>query len=60
MLLSSIIVDALDRENLAQQSELNLIQGMPETGVISTGDQTSLEYILAPISRSLEQGLKEN
>ncbi|MDA1309578.1 MAG: HlyD family type I secretion periplasmic adaptor subunit [Proteobacteria bacterium] len=50
----------LDRESLAQQPDLNLIQGMPATAVISTGDQTLLEYILAPISRSLEQALKEN
>jgi ABC-type protease/lipase transport system fused ATPase/permease subunit len=60
ILLSSIIGDALDRESLAQQPELNLIQGMPVTAVISAGDQTLLEYILAPISRSLEQAFKEN
>jgi HlyD family type I secretion membrane fusion protein len=50
----------LDRESLAKQPELNLIQGMPATAVISTGDQTLLEYLLAPISRSLDQALREN
>jgi HlyD family type I secretion membrane fusion protein len=50
----------LDRESLAKQPELHLIQGMPATAVISTGDQTLLEYILAPISRSLDQALREN
>lgn len=50
----------LDRESLAKQPDLHLIQGMPATAVISTGDQTLLEYILAPISRSLDQALREN
>ena len=60
ILLSSIIVDALDRESLVQKPELNLIQGMLATAVISAGDQALLEYIPAPVSRSLEQELKEN
>jgi HlyD family type I secretion membrane fusion protein len=50
----------LDRDSLAKQPELHLIQGMPASAVIKTGDQTLLEYLLAPISRSLEQALKEN
>jgi len=33
---------------------------MPATAVISTGDQTLLEYLLAPITRSLDQALREN
>jgi multidrug efflux pump subunit AcrA (membrane-fusion protein) len=50
----------LDRESLAKQPALNLIQGMPATVVISTDDQTLLEYLFAPISRSLDQALREN
>lgn len=50
----------LDPDSLAKQPELHLVQGMPATAVISTGDQTLLEYLLAPISRSLEQALREN
>jgi HlyD family type I secretion membrane fusion protein len=50
----------LDRESLARQPDLHLIQGMPATAVISTGDQTLLEYLLAPITRSLDQALREN
>ena len=50
----------LDRASLAKQPELHLIQGMPATAVISTGDQTLLDYLLAPISRSLDQALREN
>ena len=50
----------LDRESLGRQPDLHLIQGMPATAVISTGDQTLLEYLLAPITRSLDQALREN
>jgi HlyD family type I secretion membrane fusion protein len=50
----------LDLESLARQPDLHLIQGMPATAVIKTGDQTLLEYLIAPISRSLDQALKEN
>jgi hypothetical protein len=50
----------LDRESLAKQPDLYLIQGMPATAVISTGDQTLLEYLFAPITRSLDQALREN
>jgi HlyD family type I secretion membrane fusion protein len=50
----------LDPESLAKQPDLYLIQGMPATAVISTGDQTLLECLLAPISRSLDQALREN
>lgn len=50
----------LNRESLARQPDLLLVQGMPAMAVISTGDQTLLEYILAPITRSLDQALREN
>lgn len=50
----------LDRESLARQPDLALMQGMPATAIIATGDQTLLEYLLAPLVRSLETGLKEN
>ncbi|UUX49396.1 HlyD family type I secretion periplasmic adaptor subunit [Nisaea acidiphila] len=50
----------LDRESLAKQPELELVQGMPATVIISTGDQTLLEYLLAPLVRSFELGLREN
>lgn len=51
---------ALDSESLAKQPELELVQGMPATVIISTGDQTLLEYLLAPLVRSFELGLREN
>ncbi|MBO6560732.1 MAG: HlyD family type I secretion periplasmic adaptor subunit [Nisaea sp.] len=50
----------LDRDSLAKQPELELVQGMPATVIISTGDQTLLEYLLAPLVRSFELGLREN
>lgn len=50
----------LDRESLAKQPTLELVQGMPATVIISTGDQTLLEYLLAPLVRSFELGLREN
>ena len=46
--------------SLERQSGLELVQGMPAMAVISTGDQTLLEYLLAPISRSLDRALREN
>ncbi|MEC7592734.1 MAG: HlyD family type I secretion periplasmic adaptor subunit, partial [Pseudomonadota bacterium] len=50
----------LDPERLAQQADLELIQGMPAMAIISTGDQTMLDYIIAPIARSVEFSLREN
>ncbi len=50
----------LDLDSLAKQPELELVQGMPATVIISTGDQTLLEYLLAPLVRSFEMGLREN
>lgn len=50
----------LNLASLAKQPDLHLVQGMPAMAVIKTGDQTMLEYILAPISRSLNLAFKEN
>ncbi|MEO9901649.1 HlyD family type I secretion periplasmic adaptor subunit [Nisaea sp.] len=50
----------LDGDSLARQPKLELVQGMPATVIISTGDQTLLEYLLAPLVRSFELGLREN
>jgi len=50
----------LDLESLAKQPKLELVQGMPATVIISTGDQTLLECLLAPLVRSFELGLREN
>jgi len=47
-------------ESLERQPGLELVQGMPAMAVISTGDQTLLEYLLAPITRSLDGALREN
>ena len=50
----------LDPDSLSKQPGLQLVQGMPAMAVISTGDQILLEYLLAPITRSLDQALREN
>jgi HlyD family secretion protein/epimerase transport system membrane fusion protein len=33
---------------------------MPAMAIISTGDQTMLEYLMAPILRSIDTSLREN
>ena len=50
----------LDRDRLADQPGLELLQGMPAMAIISTGDQTMLEYLMAPILRSIDTSLREN
>jgi HlyD family secretion protein/epimerase transport system membrane fusion protein len=50
----------LDRQRLADQPDLELLQGMPAMAIISTGDQTMLEYLMAPILRSIDTSLREN
>jgi HlyD family type I secretion membrane fusion protein len=50
----------LDRESLAKLSDVELLQGMPAMAVISTGDQTLLEYLVGPILRSLDTAMREN
>lgn len=50
----------LDRESLARQADLELVQGMPAMAVISTGDQTMLEYLLSPLLNSLDTAMREN
>ncbi|NQW10514.1 MAG: HlyD family type I secretion periplasmic adaptor subunit [Alphaproteobacteria bacterium] len=48
----------LDKEMLARHN-LNLVPGMPAMAIISTGEQTLLDYLVSPITRSLETALKE-
>ncbi len=50
----------LDRESLEEQSGIQLLQGMPAMAVISTGDQTLFEYLVAPLARSFDHALREN
>jgi HlyD family secretion protein/epimerase transport system membrane fusion protein len=50
----------LNRDRLADQPDLELLQGMPAMAIISTGDQTMLEYLMAPILRSIDTSLREN
>ena len=50
----------LDRQRLVDQPDLELLQGMPAMAIISTGDQTMLEYLMAPILRSIDTSLREN
>ncbi|MBT5264714.1 MAG: HlyD family type I secretion periplasmic adaptor subunit [Rhodospirillaceae bacterium] len=50
----------LDAESLANQPDMRLVQGMPAMAIISGDDQTLLEYILAPVTRSFKAALKES
>jgi HlyD family secretion protein/epimerase transport system membrane fusion protein len=41
------------------KNNLQLEPGMPAMAIISTGDQTLLDYLVSPISRSLDTALRE-
>ncbi len=42
------------------RNEVELVPGMPAMAIIATGEQTMLDYLIAPIARSLETALREN
>jgi len=44
---------------MLQANELELTPGMPAQAIISTGEQTMLDYLISPITRSLETALRE-
>ena len=48
----------LDKDMLARHN-LVLVPGMPAMAIISTGEQTLLDYLVSPITRSLETALTE-
>lgn len=48
----------LSTEMLAQH-DVDLVPGMPAMAIISTGDQTLLEYLISPLTRSLETAFRE-
>lgn len=48
----------LDKDMLSRHG-LELVPGMPAMAIISTGEQTLLDYLVSPITRSLETALKE-
>jgi hypothetical protein len=49
----------MDPTELAAHSELKLYPGMPATVFIETGEETMLDYLLAPLFSGLERGLRE-
>lgn len=49
----------LDPEMLAR-FDITLLPGMPAMAIIATGEQTMLDYLIAPIARSLDTALREN
>lgn len=48
----------LDHEML-HRFNVEMVPGMPAMAIISTGEQTMLDYLIAPITRSLETALRE-
>ncbi|GHD53652.1 HlyD family type I secretion periplasmic adaptor subunit [Thalassobaculum fulvum] len=44
---------------MLKRFEIDLVPGMPALAIISTGEQTMLDYLIAPIARSLETALRE-
>lgn len=49
----------LDPE-MIKRFEVELVPGMPAMAIIATGEQTMLDYLISPISRSLETALRED
>src|SRR5690606_14591702 len=47
-------------EEMVKRFDVDLVPGMPAMAIISTGEQTMLDYLIAPIARSLETALREN
>jgi HlyD family type I secretion membrane fusion protein len=54
--LARVVVDP---QELAAQPQLQLYPGMPATVFIETGEETLLDYLLAPLFSGLERGLRE-
>jgi HlyD family secretion protein/epimerase transport system membrane fusion protein len=46
-------------DEMMKQHEVELVPGMPAMVIISTGDQTLLQYLVSPLTRSLETALRE-
>ncbi|MDF1793330.1 MAG: HlyD family type I secretion periplasmic adaptor subunit [Thalassobaculaceae bacterium] len=44
---------------MMKQHDVDLVPGMPAMAIISTGDQTLLEYLISPLTRSLDTALRE-
>ena len=55
--LARVVVDP---QELAAQPQLELYPGMPATVFIETGEETLLDYLLAPLFSGLERGLREH
>lgn len=49
----------LDPE-MVKRFEIDMVPGMPAMAIIATGEQTMLDYLIAPIARSLETALRED
>lgn len=50
---------SLDPE-MVKRFGIELVPGMPAMAIIATGEQTMLDYLIAPIARSLDTALREN
>ena len=46
-------------KEMIENYEVTLVPGMPAMAIISTGDQTLLEYLILPLTRSLDTALRE-
>ncbi len=45
--------------SMMRENEVDLVPGMPAKAIISTGDQTLLDYLISPLTRSLETAFRE-
>ena len=45
--------------SMIEENGIDLVPGMPAMAIISTGDQTLLDYLVSPLTRSLETAFRE-
>jgi len=50
----------VDRSELDELEDVKLVPGMPAEVMLLTGKRTMLDYLMAPITRSIERGMREH
>ncbi|MEM6902842.1 MAG: HlyD family type I secretion periplasmic adaptor subunit, partial [Pseudomonadota bacterium] len=49
----------VDADELAALEDAKLVPGMPAEVMLLTGQRTAMEYLLDPITQSIERGMRE-
>ena len=53
------MIVVVDKDALADYSDVRLVPGMPVEVAIGTGSRTMLEYLLDPVQSVLRRGMRE-